>query len=60
MIINIPLLILYGVLDVASPFKSVGEILVSPTAVIVYIAAAAVIAVTATVIIVLIKRRKKK
>ena len=47
-------------LDVASPFKSVGEILVSPTAVIFYIAAALVAAVTATVIIILIKRRKKK
>ena len=47
-------------LDVASPFKSVGELLVSPSAVIVYIAAAAVIAVTAAVIIVIIKRRKKK
>lgn len=53
----LPLVIL---LDVASPFKSVGEILVSPTAVIVYIAAAAVIAVTAAVIIVLMKKKKKK
>ncbi len=47
-------------LDAAGPFQSVRDILVSPSAVIVYIAAAAVIAVTATVIIVLIKRRKKK